>query len=217
MKKILLVDDHKVIRDAFRYYFTEDSGYEIHDEAINGKEALNLLESNTYDIIITDINMPVMDGVELVTQIREKDKEQKILALSMSNEIRIIKKMLALNINGYILKEAGKDEVVHALENILSGENYFSPDVSRTVLESMTSANLKPKKRLTVEVDLSNREKEILKLIMEEKSNQDIADELFISVRTVEGHKNNMLIKTGCKNLVGLTKYAVEKNLVPLP
>jgi len=214
MKNILLVDDHEIVRDAFLYYFSNNDIYQIKDQAGNGLEALKLLEDNTYDVIITDINMPEMDGVELVEKIRGTGSSTKILVITMSDDIRSIKKMLALDINGYILKETGKDELIVALNNILKGENYFSPEVGKRVLESMSSPKIAPKKRLSIDVDLSEREKEVLQLIIEEKSNKEIADKLFISVRTVEGHKNNMLIKTGCKNLVGLTLYAVENKLV---
>lgn len=213
-KRILLVEDHKIVRDALRFYFENDEEYEISDEAKNGQEGFDLLNKNTYDIMVTDINMPKMDGVELVKQIREQGIEIPILVLSMFDDIKSIKKMLAMQINGYILKDTGKSDLTDALSTILSGNNYYSPDVSQRVMESMSGLSAAPKKRLTLEVELTTREKEVLRLIMDEKTNQEIADTLFISIRTVEGHKRSMLGKTGCKNLVGLTMYAIEHNLV---
>ncbi|MEQ9304141.1 MAG: response regulator transcription factor [Marinoscillum sp.] len=213
-KRILLVDDHKLVRDALKFYFENDQKYEISDEAVNGLEALEFLSNNNYDLLITDINMPQMNGLALIKTLREQKINIGILVLSMFDDIQSIKKMLALQVDGYILKDTGKKSLTQALDTILSGDNYFAPEISQRVMESMNGSNLKPTKRLTLDTELSNREKEVLKLILAEKSNQAIADALFISVRTVEGYKRNMLIKTGCKNLVGLTKYAIENNLV---
>ena len=213
-KTILLVDDHEIVRDAFRFYFTDDTSFEIQNEACNGKEALEILATDEFDIIITDINMPEMDGVELVEEIRNREIKSKILVLTMLDGINSIKKMLSKGIHGYILKDSGKNELLKALNTILDGTNYFSEEVSMRVMESMAGSNITPKKRLTVETELTDREKEVLNLIMEEKSNQEIADQLFISIRTVEGYKNNLLTKTGCKNMVGLTMYAIENNLI---
>lgn len=213
-KRILLVDDHNLVRDALKFYFENDQKYEISNEAVNGFEALELLSKNHYDLLITDINMPQMNGLALIKTLREQKINIGILVLSMFDDIQSIKKMLALQVDGYILKDTGKKSLTQALDTILSGDNYFAPEISQRVMESMNGSNLKPTKRLTLDTELSNREKEVLKLILAEKSNQAIADALFISVRTVEGYKRNMLIKTGCKNLVGLTKYAIENNLV---
>ncbi|HCX24093.1 MAG: DNA-binding response regulator [Flammeovirgaceae bacterium] len=213
-KRLLLVEDHEIVRDAFRFYFAADEEFEIVAEANNGQEALQILENDSFDIIITDINMPVMDGVAFVQSLRDKGDQSRVLVLSMFDDIKSIKKMLTLQINGYVLKDTGKGELVKALNSILDGVNYFSEEVARRVMESMSGPNIVQKQRLTIETELSPREKEVLRLILEEKSNQEIADTLFISVRTVEGHKNNMLTKTGCKNLVGLTMYAIEHNLV---
>jgi DNA-binding NarL/FixJ family response regulator len=213
-KRLLLVEDHEIVRDAFRFYFATDEEFEIVADAHNGQEALEILENDSFDVIITDINMPVMDGVQFVQALRDKGDSSRVLVLSMFDDIKSIKKMLTLQINGYVLKDTGKNELVKALKSILEGVNYFSEEVARRVMESMSGPNIVQKPRLTIETELSPREKEVLQLILEEKSNQEIADKLFISVRTVEGHKNNMLTKTGCKNLVGLTMYAIEHKLV---
>ncbi|MEM9337767.1 MAG: response regulator transcription factor [Bacteroidota bacterium] len=212
MKNILVVDDHQIIRDGIRFYFENDEHFIIKDEAENGIQAMEYLKENAYDIVLTDINMPEMDGLELMKNIRESYPEQKVLVLSMYNEAAHINKMIAMGANGYILKKSNKTELVNAINHILKGENHFSDEVYQSIVQNI--AGKKPKQRLTLETELSVREKEVLVLIANEYSNQEIADKLFISIRTVETHKRNLLEKTGCKNVAGLVMYAVERNLV---
>lgn len=212
MRTLLLVDDHQIIRDGIRFYFENDTEFVIKDEAENGLDALDLLKENQYDIILTDINMPKMDGVEFIKSLRENYPDQKVLVLSMYNEAGYINKMIANGANGYVLKKSNKSELVDAIKKVLDGKDHYSDEVYQTIIGSI--AGRKPKERLTIEADLSEREKEVLVLITNEYSNQEIADKLFISIRTVETHKRNLLEKTGCKNVAGLVMYAVERNLV---
>ncbi|MEQ9468283.1 MAG: response regulator transcription factor [Ekhidna sp.] len=212
MKTLLLVDDHQIIRDGIRFYFEGDKEFVIKDEAENGLDALDLLRENEYDIILTDINMPKMDGLEFMKALKENHPDQKVLVLSMYNEAGYINKMIALGANGYVLKKSTKDELVQAIKKILDGGDHYSEEVYKTIIGNI--AGRKPKERLTLEAELSEREKEVLVLIANEYSNQEIADKLFISIRTVETHKRNLLEKTGCKNVAGLVMYAVERNLV---
>lgn len=211
--KILLVDDHEMIRDAIKFYFKEDEDYEIAYEAANGLQALDVLEKNDdIDVMITDIKMPEMTGIQLMESVQENHPDLRVLVLSMFNEANYINKMISLGASGYVLKNTSKQNMKEALEKILQGEDYYADEVYKTIIDSI--ARKAPKKRLTVEVSLSDREKEVLQLIVGELSNQEIADKLFISVRTVESHKRNLLEKTGCKNIAGLTLYAVEKGIV---
>ena len=212
MKKILLVDDHAIIRDAIRTYFEQNDQYELSAEAKNGIEALELLKQNSFDLVLSDISMPEMDGLELMQSIKSSFPDQKVLVLSMFSDNAQIKKMIEYGANGYILKNATRDELFMAIEEILSGKNYYSKEVYDTLISSI--AKRKPKERLALEVDLSDREKEVLILIANEYTNQEIADKLFISHRTVESHKRNLLDKTGCKNVAGLVMYAVERDIV---
>ena len=211
-KKILLVDDHKIIRDGLKLYFEDSNLYEVADEAENGVEGLKKLEESTFDIVITDISMPEMDGITFTQQIKQKSPEQKVMALTMMGENQHIKHMLSAGVNGYILKNSDKSEILNAIETILAGDNYYSGEVTKIIMDGMTGKK-KPTQRLTLETPLTSREKEVLKLIVAEKSNQEIADELFISVRTVDAHKRNLLEKTGCKNVAGLVVYALEHNI----
>ncbi|MCR9252025.1 MAG: response regulator transcription factor [bacterium] len=209
---ILLVDDHPMIRDALKLYFNDINEVEVKGEANNGSEALEKLESESFDLVITDVNMPEMNGVEFMQALKEKYADQNVLVVSMINEAAQIKKMISLGANGYVLKNSPKDEILTAIKSIVGGENYFGKEVYSLIMENISGK--KPKQRLTLEIPLTKREKEILKLVMEEFTNQEISEKLFISVRTVEAHKRNLLEKTGSKTVAGLAIYAMERNLI---
>lgn len=212
LKTILLVDDHKIIRDGLKLYFEGNDDYEVTAEAENGVEALEILSKQEFDLVVTDISMPEMDGITLVQQIKEKYPDQKVMALTMMGENQHIKHMLAAGVNGYILKNSDKSEILKAINTILNGENYYSGSVTKIIMDGIAGKK-KPTQRLTLETPLTTREKEVLKLIVKENSNKEIADQLFISMRTVDAHKRNLLEKTGCKNIAGLVVYALEHNI----
>ena len=209
--KILLADDHSMIRQGLKA-FLDKNNFEVLAEAKNGKEALELLKDNEVDVLVTDIMMPEMDGIELCKQVTTVYPQINILALTMMNENYNIKKMLGAGAKGYILKDCTQDELRIAIETVHQGRNYYSQEVTDIIMEGL-SAQPAPKQRLVNEIPLTKRETEILHLICKEKSNVEIADELFISNRTVEAHKRNLLDKTGCKNIAGLVLYAVERKL----
>ena len=211
--KILLVDDHKLIRDALRSYMDGDDEFEIVDEAGNGQEALILLKTIQVDVVMLDISMPVMDGIVCAQEIRNQYPKIKVLALSMKNDNQFIKQMLAAGALGYILKNSGEEEIKKALRSVYAGDSYYSAEVAETVMQNMMKGGIKRSNKLVVDLPLTSREEEVLHLIIKEYSNQEIADELFISPRTVDAHKRNLLEKTGSKNIAGLVLYAIEKNL----
>ena len=202
--KLLLVDDHKLIRDAIRSYLEGDDEFEIVDEAGNGQEALVLLKSIKVDVVLMDIQMPVMNGIDCTKKIKELYPDTH----------QFIKQMLAAGATGYILKNSGEEEVKKAIRTVNNGETYYSAEVAEIVMQSMMKGgNIQRSNKLVVDLPLSSRETEVLYLIIKEKTNQEIADELFISPRTVDAHKRNLLEKTGSKNIAGLVLYAIEKNL----
>ena len=211
--KILLVDDHKLIRDALKSYMEDDDEFDIVDEAGNGQEALILLKTIKVDVVMLDISMPVMDGIVCAQEIRKLYPDIKLLALSMMNDNQFIKQMLAAGALGYILKNSGEEEIKKALRKVYAGESYYSAEVAETVMQNMMKGGIKRSNKLVVDLPLTTREEEVLHLIIKEYTNQEIADELFISPRTVDAHKRNLLEKTGSKNIAGLVLYAIEKNL----
>lgn len=209
-KKILIVDDHKMIRDIIKSYI-EGQNITI-EEASNGQEALKKCETAQFDLIMTDIDMPKMDGITLSSEILASQPDQKILVLSMLTDTSYVKKMLKAGVSGYISKEAGQEEILNAINTVMEGQNYYSQTITNSIMNTM-GGKPKVKTRTVLEQPLSARELEVLKLIIQEHSNEEIADKLFISKRTVDAHKQNILGKTGAKNIVGLVMHALERNL----
>lgn len=211
-KTIMLVDDHKIIRDGLKLYFEDSEVYDVVAEADNGSNALEILKDQSFDLVITDISMPVMDGITFTQKLKESYPTQKVMALTMLGENQHIKHMLSAGVNGYILKNSDRDEIMHAIDVIINGENYYSGEVTKIIMDGMAGKK-QTVNRLTLETPLTPREKEVLELIVKEFSNQEISDKLFISIRTVDAHKRNLLEKTGCKNIAGLVVYAMEHNI----
>ncbi|WP_075602723.1 response regulator transcription factor [Saccharicrinis aurantiacus] len=208
--KILLTDDHIMIRQGLKTFLDNDE-FKVVAEAQHGIEAIELLKTENIDVLITDIMMPEMNGIELVKNVSSQFPQVKILALTMLNERQNIKNMLAAGAHGYILKDCTQDELREAVRSVNKGETFYSKEVTNIIMESLTP-QAKPN-RVAVEIPLTKRETEILHLICKEHSNIEIAEKLFISNRTVEAHKRNLLEKTGCKNIAGLVIYALEKKL----
>ncbi|HLF33597.1 MAG TPA: response regulator transcription factor [Cyclobacteriaceae bacterium] len=207
---LLLVDDHNMVREGLKSIFENDVQYNIAAEAVNGIEAIKTLKDTKVDIVLTDISMPGMDGVELTKAIKKNNPDQKVIALTMMGESQHIRQMLKAGVSGYLLKNCGSTELKKAIQKVMGGETYFSPEVSQIIMNDLTG---KHASRMATEYELSEREKEVLHLIVKEYSNQEIADTLFISTRTVDAHKRNLLDKTGSKNIAGLVLYAIEKRL----
>lgn len=208
---ILLVDDHSMIRQGLRSFLNE-ADLNVIGEANNGIEALDFLEQFQIDVLVTDIMMPQMDGIELAKQVHSKYPNVHILALTMMNENYNIKHMIAAGAIGYILKDCTQAQLQLAIRTVAKGEKYFSDEVTNVIMEGI-GGKPKLKQRTQVEVPLTERETEVLHLICKEKSNAEIADELFVNMRTIETHKRNLIIKTGCKNVAGMVLYAIERNL----
>ncbi|HEY9117603.1 MAG TPA: response regulator transcription factor, partial [Roseivirga sp.] len=182
--KIFLVDDHKMIRDALESYLQEDTRFEVVGQANHGEEALQRIKENpSFDVLLTDIIMPQMDGIELVKRLKQEAYGFKIIALTMLSETQHIKKMLNYGVNGYVLKTANQSEIIQAIMEVCQGNSYYSPQVTNTIMGHLRGD--KSVDKVSIEVPLTKREKEVLHLIVKEYSNQEIADELFISIRTV--------------------------------
>ncbi|MEL7002451.1 MAG: response regulator transcription factor [Bacteroidota bacterium] len=209
--KILIVDDHKIVRKGVRLYMDNNEELEVVGEMESGYDAINFINNNAVDIVFMDINMVGMDGIQTTKRLLEINDQLKIIALTMHNDYQHIKATMDAGASGYLLKTCNERDVNEAIRTVIDDEIYYSREVAQTVMNNM--AKKKPRGHGDMRTPLTRREKEIYQLIMKEYSNQEIADELFISVRTVEVHKRNLLEKTGAKNSTGLVLYAVKNQL----
>lgn len=211
---ILLADDHRVIREGIRSYLEDDPQFVVIGEADSGEAAIRQAKDLNPEVILMDISMGGISGIESTRQIREDFPDIKILALTMHNEPQYIRQMMDAGASGYLLKNSDDAEVKKAIKAVCAGEMYYSGEVTKIVMSSLTNKKQLPKAPVTGKIQLTSREREVLELILKEYSNQEIAGELFISTRTVEVHKRNLIEKTGAKNLAGLVLYAISHNLV---
>ena len=215
--KVLLVDDHKVVRDGIKYMLKLQEKFNVVvDEAENGSEAVERHKHFDYDLVIMDIKMPEMNGIEATQKITSSTKDARILALSMFDEGPYVKEMIKAGAKGYILKNAGTEELNNAMRALLKGQRYYSSEVAVKLMEPFHDELLEktPTPAKLAKEILSKRELQILRMIANELTNEQISKKLFISKRTVDSHRQNILNKTRAKNTVGLIKYAIKHNLV---
>tara|TARA_R110002096_G_scaffold126532_3_gene273602 strand:- start:26702 stop:27343 length:642 start_codon:yes stop_codon:yes gene_type:complete len=212
MIKIIIADDHQIFIDGLKALLSEIEDFEIIKEAPNGKVLLEILEDQLPDVILLDMNMPKIDGLEATKIISEKYPSIKILMLTMFGTVDYIQKLIKAGAQGYLLKNTGKAELELAIRSLVKGENYYSQEVSNRIMEGLQKRQKQDKDYQIVE--LTDREKEVLILIAEELTTNEIADKLFISKHTVETHRKNLISKLNVRNVNGLVKYAFQQGLV---
>lgn len=212
MIRILLADDHQVVIDGIRLMLDAAPDMTCVGAANDGREALRRLSEQEVDVLLLDINMAGMNGIETCRAVHTRHPEVKILVLSMLREAAVIKLMLKNGAAGYLLKDAGREEVLTAIRRIHAGKKYYSPEVAEAVMASLGSEAPAPKAGLFP--DLTRREKEVLRLIVEEYTTGEIAEELGIQFATVETHRRNLLIKLGARNTAGLVRTCLEYGLL---
>ncbi len=230
MIRIILVDDHFMVRDGIRAILEDEDRYEVVGEASNGVEAIELVQSLQPDIIICDIRMPVMSGIELVQKLADLGLTSKAIMLSMHDSDEYILQSINAGAEGYLLKDAGKEEFLKALSVVSKGEKYFSGDVSSILVKQIRSEdhqytddsnsyeNTQDKnatKTFKNPFDLTKRESQILQLAISGMTNKDIAASLNISKRTTEVHRFNLMKKMGVKNVLELSNKAREHKMIP--
>ena len=205
--RTIIIDDHKLFASGLSAIL-ESIGLRIVSTFENGKDAMIYIRNNEIDLIFSDINMPEMNGIQLCKQLKEEKINTKLIIVSMYENANIIKEAFANGANAYLSKNTDKKEIITAIENCLKGKKYINKKLvisKRKILESQDN--------FTLQYELTLREREILKLILQEKSNQEISALLVISKRTVETHKKNTFLKLGAKNTIGLAKIAIKNKL----
>ncbi|MCK9612481.1 MAG: response regulator transcription factor [Bacteroidales bacterium] len=206
--RLIIADDHEIFRKGLRIILNEMDEVKVIGEAQNGHELFDILKNNEADLVLMDIRMPVMDGIEATRKIVEKYPEVKVIALTMFEEISYFNQMIEAGAEGFLLKKTNKDELQRAIKQVMQGENYFSEEFISNVNRVQ-----RPASRIAG-VELTEREQEVLELICKGMSNAEISKYLGVSSRTVDGHRANLLEKTGAKNSPHLVMFAIKNGLI---
>ena len=211
--RIVLADDHTILREGLRALLSADPKFEIVAEAEDGRQAVRCVEKLGPDLLLMDLSMPRMSGIDAISEIKKRYPETKIIALTVHKTEEYLLTTLQAGAEGYVLKDATHDELVMAIHNVMAGKPYLSPGISEKIIEGYLEGK-EGSRSLSSWQKLSQREREVLKLIAEGYKNKEIAEELCISLKTVEKHRANLMKKLDLHNAAGLTVYAVEKGLV---
>ena len=209
--KIMIVDDHRIIVDGLKALLNDVEGMHVVTTAGDGREALEMLKLFPVDVILMDIDMPVMDGLKATRAIKAKHPAPYIIILSMHLQKGMIEDLIKMGVDGYVLKNTDKEQLTNAIFQVAAGKKYFGPNVTLTLLGDDTAVKSKSTDRTT---ELTDRELEILKLIVEGYTNKEIGEKLFISHRTVDTHRTNMMKKLEVNNVAGLIGYAIKNGIV---
>lgn len=211
--KIAIADDYKIYRDGLKVGLSADENMEIIGEADNGEELMKALETISPDVILMDLKMPLMDGMEATKQVRKKYPSIKVLVVTMYEDDKFIIHLMENGANGYLLKNAEPDEIRKSIYSVHENGYYFNDVVNKALLKKLVlKNNLKPS--FNQNIDLTEREQEVLKMICEEKTAAEIAKEIFLSPRSVEGIRQRLIEKIGVRNTAGLVMFAVKNGIV---
>jgi DNA-binding NarL/FixJ family response regulator len=214
MIRILLADDHKLFREGIRSLFDQHPQMQVVAVADNGQSAVTLVRQHSPDVVIMDINMPELNGINATRRILKGNPKVKILALTMHSDRHFVLEMLEAGASGYMLKDADFEELIRAVQTLATNQPYLSPAISRVILEEVHQLSLnKTSAKLSA---LSLREREVLQLLAEGKSTREIATRLFLSAKTVETHRAKLMKKLDMQSLAELTKYAIREGLTSL-
>ncbi|SNR54179.1 MULTISPECIES: response regulator [Hymenobacter] len=216
MIRVLLADDHAILRNGIRALLSDEPGIEVSGEAGNGQALLELLESTPTDVVLMDINMPVLDGFATMAILREQFPTVRVLALSMLNHENYVHQMLQAGALGYVLKNADSSEIIYGIRVVASGRPFLSSEIGLDMLNKVVQRGTPETAGIIGRKvgELSGREMEVLRLIGEGLTNAEIADKLFTSKRTIETHRQNIIEKTQAKNTAALIRYAMSQGLI---
>tara|TARA_B100000614_G_scaffold247946_1_gene255367 strand:- start:854 stop:1504 length:651 start_codon:yes stop_codon:yes gene_type:complete len=212
--KVIIADDHAIIREGLKSLL-ENKGIKVLDIAKNGREAVEKAISLEPDIMMMDISMPDLNGVEATARIRQEVPHTRVIALSMHSSKSIINKMFASGASGYLLKESAFDEIYDAIQGVIRGNYYLTPSIERMYADENTPSR-KIWEALPKASKISTKEREILQLVAEGQKTRDIAEKLGVSVKTVESHRRNIMKKLNIFSVAGLTKFAIQEGIIAL-
>jgi len=208
--KVAIADDHQLVLDGLQLIVSQDDRFELVGTASDGQSAVDLVATKDIDVLLLDINMPVMNGIDAMKHIGKSNPETAVLGLSMLDDTVVIKQLIKYGAKGFLLKNSGKEKIIEAIDELHHGRKFFDKEIISKLLEndsrSSVGTSLFPK--------LSRREKEILQLVIQEHTTQEMADKLFISFGTVETHRRNIINKLGVRNTAGMVRVAFEYQLL---
>jgi two-component system response regulator NreC len=211
--RIVIAEDHTILREGLRALLSADPDFDVVGEAEDGREAIRCANDLMPDLVLMDLSMPRVHGFEAIKEIKKQNRDIKIVALTVHKRDEYILATLQSGADGYILKDASHSELVTAIKNVLQGKHYLSPEISGKVINGYLAGKETLKTQSAWDA-LTQREREILKLIAEGYKNKEVADYLYISLKTVEKHRSNLMKKLDLHNVAALTAYAMEKGLV---
>jgi DNA-binding NarL/FixJ family response regulator len=215
MIQVLLAEDHNIVRNGIKMLLEMDKNINIIGEAVNGKEALAYISrGDKIDVVLADINMPELDGLSLLKEMKVHNPEIKVVILSMHDNEKYVTQAFTEGASGYLLKNISADELVFALKHTHMGGKYLCAELAIRMLDRLTQNGYKSLNPVTDKIDFSMREIEVLHLIADGLTNLEMSDKLFISKRTVEGHRQSLIEKTGSRNTAALIRYAVRHGIV---
>lgn len=214
MIRIFIAEDHQIVRDGIRHMFEYEGGFSLVGEAENGKDAVEKLKGLQVDVMIVDINMPEMNGIELAKYVTEQYPDTKVLILSMLDNENYIKQAVAAGAIGYVSKTNGKEELLTAIRTVAAGEFFISHKLSLNLIKGNRMISFVTEDGKRLDLEFSAREVEILNLIAEGYTNEEIADKTFTSKRTIETHRRNMIEKTKTRNTASLIKFAIAAGII---
>ena len=208
--RVVLVEDHQIVREGLKALLEGREDVTVVAEADNGKQGVALVEQHRPDVAVMDLNMPELDGVEATKAIRRQVPETKVLILSMYSTGEHVRPAIRAGAGGYLLKGSGLSDLVAAIKAVAAGNAFFSPQVAKIVLDDSRNQGSGPR----AGSDLTPRERQVLKLVAEGKSSPEIAEELGLSVKTIEGHRGRLMSKLETKNVAGMVRHAIRLGLV---
>ena len=214
MIRILVADDHTMFVDGIESILADEPKITCIEQCFDGPEVLEKLKTADIDIVLLDVNLPSMSGIDVCKEISEKFPKVKVLAISMFNEESYVSEILNNGAKGYILKNTGREELIKAIKTVYDGNTYFSKAVTETIMKGLMNSRKSSSRQGMYIPKISKREKEVLKLIVEEYTTQEIADKLYISLKTVESHRSSLLGKLNARNSAGLVRVAIENQLL---
>ncbi len=214
MIRVLIADDHVIVAESLSILIDTMDGIEVVGTANNGWQVLTFLETNDADVVLTDLHMPLMNGIETTIRVREKYPNVRVMLLTMSEEPAVIKEALVAGVDGYIMKRAERKELERAIRTVASGQKFFSEAVVMRLAQMPNQNTPNGKDNIAESISLTPREIEVMRLVIQDLSNNEIAERIFISSTTVETHRRNLMKKLNVNSALGLMRWAMKNGFL---